>query len=78
MNHTLFGEETTKSKEVRAIDKSAKLYKERLANLFKFVSEPYVLKNKSNSIMFHFFMASNNKSAVKIANDIIRKYNMRS
>lgn len=73
--HTLFGEETTTSKENKAIERSAVLYKERLAKLFNFVSEPYILKNKSNSIMFHFFMASNNKSAVKIANEIIDKYN---
>jgi three-Cys-motif partner protein len=75
VHHTLFGEETVTSKEDKAIEKSAVLYKERLANLFSFVSEPYVLKNKSNSIMFHFFMASNNETAVKIANEIIRKYN---
>lgn len=75
VSHTLFGEETTTSKEDKAIEKSALLYQERLAKLFSFVSEPYVLKNRSNSIMFHFFMASNNKQAVKIANDIIGKYN---
>jgi three-Cys-motif partner protein len=75
VNQTLFGEETITSKEDKAIEKSALLYKERLAKLFSFVSEPYVLKNKTNSIMFHFLMASNNKAAVKIANDIIDKYN---
>jgi three-Cys-motif partner protein len=75
INLTLFGEETIKSKEDKAIEKSAILYKDRLAKLFSFVSQPYVLKNKTNSIMFHFFMASNNKTAVKIANDIIAKYN---
>lgn len=73
--HTLFGEETTTTKEEKAIEKSAILYKERLNKLFNFVSEPYVLKNKANSIMFHFLMASNNKTAVKIANEIIVKYN---
>jgi hypothetical protein len=77
-NYTLFGEETTTSKETKAIEKSAILYKERLAKLFSFVSEPYVLKNNSNSIMFHFLMASNNQTAVKIANEIINKYNKQS
>ncbi|KUJ55972.1 three-Cys-motif partner protein TcmP [Chryseobacterium aquaticum] len=72
---TLFGEETITTKEQNAIDKSAELYKERLKTLFKFVSEPYVLKNKMNSVMFHFFMASNNKNALRIANQIIKKYN---
>lgn len=75
VQNTLFGEETIKSKEEKAIEKSAQLYQSRLQNLFKFVSKPYILKNKSNSIMFHFLMASNNKTAVKIANDIIQKYN---
>ncbi|MGB4769810.1 MAG: three-Cys-motif partner protein TcmP [Chitinophagaceae bacterium] len=75
VSHTLFGEETITSKEDKAIEKSALLYRERLAKLFRFVSEPYILKNRSNSIMFHFFMASNNKSAVKVANEIVAKYN---
>lgn len=72
---TLFGEETIMTKEQNAIEKSAELYKERLNSLFNFVSEPYILKNKMNSIMFHFFMASNNKNASRIANQIIKKYN---
>ncbi len=74
VKHTLFGEETRTSKEEKAIEKSAILYQERLSELFKFVSEPYILKNKANSVMFHFFMASNNKNAVKIANQIVKKY----
>jgi len=73
--YTLFGEETKISKENNAIEKSAQLYEDRLKSLFKFVSKPYILKNKMNSIMFHFFMASNNRHAVKIANDITKKYN---
>lgn len=75
VTHTLFGEETKVSKEEKAIEKSAILYKERLATIFSFVSEPYILRNKAKSIMFHFFMASNNEKAVKIANYIVNKYN---
>lgn len=63
----------TKGKE--AIERSAELYKKRLSELFEYVSNPYTLKNTTNSIMFHFYMVSNNKSAVKIANEIIEKYN---
>ena len=74
---TLFGEEVKVSKEEKAIEKSAELYQSRLKELFKFVTNPYVLRNKSNSIMFHFYMVSNNKSAVKIADEIINKYNKR-
>lgn len=73
-SYTLFGEEISTTKEEKAIEKSAVLYKDRLNKLFKFVSEPYILKNTSNSVMFHFLMASNNKSAVKIANEIISKF----
>lgn len=72
---TLFGDEVKTSKEEKTIDKIASLYSERLGKLFKFVSNPYILRNTSNSVMFHFLMASNNKSAVKIANEIVQKYN---
>jgi three-Cys-motif partner protein len=73
--YTLFGPEVKVTKEQRAAEKSASLYKKRLEELFKYVSEPYILKNRSNSIMFHFLMVSNNEKAVNIANDIVSKYN---
>lgn len=73
--YTLFGEEVIISKEQKAIDRSSDLYQQRLKELFSHVSEPYILKNSSNSTMFHFFMVSNNEHAVSIANDIIKKYN---
>ncbi|RIV41887.1 three-Cys-motif partner protein TcmP [Flagellimonas pelagia] len=72
---TLFGEEKVTTKTEKAVEKSAEIYKNRLNELFKHVTEPYILKNSSNSIMFHFFMVSNNRNAVKIANQIINKYN---
>jgi three-Cys-motif partner protein len=71
---TLFGEETYNEKEKNAIDKSATLYKKRLKEVFEFVTDPYVLKNKTGTPMYHLFMAANNNTGVKIANDIIRKY----
>jgi len=63
------------NKEQKAVEKSAELYQSRLKDLFEHVSEPYILRNKSKSIMFHFYMVSNNKNAVKIANEIISKFN---
>lgn len=72
---TLFGDELVINKEEKAIEKSAKLYQDRLKEIFKFVTNPYVLKNSSNSVMFHFFMVSNNRTAVNIGNEIIKKYN---
>lgn len=71
---TLFGDEIKVQKE-EAIERSAELYQERLKKLFKFVSKPYILKNSANSIMFHFLMVTNNSAAVKIANQIVSKYN---
>lgn len=75
---TLFGDEIKITKEQQAIERSAELYSERLKKLFKFVSKPYILKNSSNSVMFHFLMVSNNQSAVKVANEIVTKYNKAS
>ncbi len=75
---TLFGDVSKTTKEENAIEKSAILYSERLKKLFKFVSKPYILKNSSNSVMFHFLMVSNNKSAVKVADEIVTKYNKAS
>src|ERR1035437_4922901 len=71
---TLFGEETSIHKEEKAIQKAGKLYKKRLNEIFKFVSQPLELKNSTGPIRYHFMMASNNAAAFKIANEIIEKY----
>lgn len=71
----LFGEQSkTVTKKDKAIERSAELYSERLNELFKFVSKPYILRTKSNVILYHFLMVSNNQAAYKIANDIVSKY----
>jgi three-Cys-motif partner protein len=72
---TLFENITYITKDSDAIEMSAKLYQERLNAVFEYVSKPYELKNSSNSIMYHLFLTSNNKTAEKIGNDIVRKYN---
>lgn len=74
-SETLFPEITDIKKEKDTIDKSAKLYQKRLKEVFDYVSKPYELKNSSNSTMYHLYLTSNNESAIKIANDIVRKYN---
>ncbi|HRI20365.1 MAG TPA: three-Cys-motif partner protein TcmP [Panacibacter sp.] len=71
---TLFGEETLVNKEANAIQKAGQLYKQRLNEIFKYVSQPMELKNSTGSIMYHFMMASNNAAAFSIANDVIKKY----
>lgn len=69
---TLFGEETTITKEKEAVQKLGNLYAERLSEIFNYVSQPFLLKNSMNSIMYHFMMATNNAAGVKIANDVIK------
>ena len=72
--NTLFGEVTKMQKEKNAIDKAGELYKKKLNEVFKFVSQPLQLKNSIGSIMYHFMMATNNAAAFKIANDVIKKH----
>ncbi|HXA01649.1 MAG TPA: three-Cys-motif partner protein TcmP [Cytophagaceae bacterium] len=72
---TLFPDIKFIQKEEDAIEKSAKLYQKRLKEVFQFVSKPYELKNSTNSVMYHLFLTSNNETAVKIGNDIVKKYN---
>lgn len=77
---TLFGEEnlqTDLKKESDTVNKLGKLYSNKLKEVFKFVSEPFVLRNSKNSIMYHFMMATNNPIALKIANEVIKpKYKL--
>ncbi len=72
---TLFGEEKYISKEENTIEKAGELYKSRLNTVFKYVSIPFILQSTKGNIMYHMFLASNNLTAIKIANDIIKKYN---
>ncbi|MBI0398022.1 three-Cys-motif partner protein TcmP [Cyclobacterium marinum] len=70
----LFGaREVQVSKNVKAVEKIKQLYTNKIKEVFKFVSDPYELENSTHCIMYHFFLASNNKTAVSIANDIIKK-----
>jgi three-Cys-motif partner protein len=69
---TLFGDDTRIVKEKNAINRAAELYGTRLKEIFKHVSNPFLLRNSTGTIMYHLFMASNNLTAQKIANDIIK------
>ena len=72
----LFGDTKRKLvKNDKGIKEVQRLYSQRLKSVFKYVSNPYVMRNSQNSTMFHLFLASNNSTAVGIANDIVRKYN---
>jgi three-Cys-motif partner protein len=74
-DETLFGEEIHFRKEKDAIEKAGILYQARLKTIFQFVSEPFILRSRQGNIMYHMFLASNNTTAAKIANYIVKKYN---
>jgi three-Cys-motif partner protein len=77
ITNTLFGEEVKINKEKGTVSKAGELYKQRLGTVFKFVTEPFVMRNRTNSIMYHFMMATNNSQALKIANEVIKpKYKL--
>jgi len=62
------------TKKEETIEKAANLYKNRLKDVFKYVTNPMPLKNERNSVMYHLIFGSNNAAALNIANDIIEKY----
>ena len=72
---TLFGDdETVITKAENSIRKIAQLYVERLKSIFPYVTEdPMVLYNNHNVPIFHLVFAAKNKTAMKIAQDIIIK-----
>jgi three-Cys-motif partner protein len=70
---TLFGEADITTKVSQPIEKIARLYAGRMKEIWKFVTEdPLVLMNRNGTPIFHFIFASNKKSAIKIANQIIQ------
>lgn len=77
ITNTLFGEEVKINKEKGTVSKAGELYKLRLGTVFKHVTDPFVMRNSTNSIMYHFMMATNNSQALKIANEVIKpKYKL--
>lgn len=71
---TLFGEINIIEKIEHPIKRIAELYIQRLRDVFENVTpEPLVLYNRRHTPIFHFACASNNKTAIKIASEIIGK-----
>jgi len=71
---TLFGEEEKITKVDNSIAKIAEIYICNLKKIFKYVTEkPLLLKNSKKVTIYHFVFASNNKTAYKIARQIIGK-----
>lgn len=73
---TLFGEEEDTFKKEKAIEIAGNLYRERMKTVFTHVSQPFFMMNKRNNVMYHFLLGSNNTTAVKIANDVVKKWSM--
>lgn len=69
----LFGKDTEKIKKSKTIQIAGNLYRDRLQTVFKYVSEPFLMANANNSLMYHFLLGSNNQAAVKIANYAVKK-----
>ncbi|MBW6533941.1 MAG: three-Cys-motif partner protein TcmP [Mariniphaga sp.] len=59
-------------KERDSIQKLHELYATRIKqNIFKYVTEPKVLRDSKGRILFHFFMATNNDIALRIGNSVV-------
>lgn len=71
---TLFGEQVELIQKVmNPIEKITDVYIKQLKTIWKHVTEtPLVLKNSKEVPIFHFVFASNNKTALKIAKEIIK------
>lgn len=72
---TLFGDdEMVITKAENSIRKIAQLYVKRLQDVLPYVTEePLVLYNTHNVPIYHLVFAAKNKTALKIAQEIIRK-----
>jgi three-Cys-motif partner protein len=72
--HGLFDVDNEIQKTSMPIQKISELYIQQLKTIFKKVTpKPLEMKNSRNVPLFHFAFASNNPTALKIANDIIGK-----
>jgi three-Cys-motif partner protein len=69
----LFGKTSESVKKDKAIEIAGALYRKRLKSVFKYVSEPFVVINVKNNVMYHFLLVSNSRNAVKTADAIISK-----
>jgi three-Cys-motif partner protein len=74
---SLFGDGIIFQKEGNAILRIGELYRKRLNQVFDYVSDSFIMRNTNSSIMYHFMMATNNATALKIANQVIKpKYKL--
>lgn len=68
------GDEMVITKAENSIRKIAQLYVERLKGVLPYVTEePLVLYNTHNVPIYHLVFVAKNKTAMKIAQEIIKK-----
>ncbi len=73
---TLFGSGDEIKKTNDSVSNIAELYIEKLSNIWNHVSQkPLQLFNTKNVPIYHFVFASNNKTALKVADQIIEQKN---
>ncbi len=70
---SLFGEQVIVRGKLRT-QWLASLYKDYLSCRFPQVSTPVIMKNTKGSPLYALFLGSHNKTAVKITNDIFRRF----
>ncbi len=69
---SLFGDAEIQKVE-NAIHLAGELYSNQLSTVFKYVSQPFILRNSRSSPMYHFVLATDNQAGLKIANYVIKK-----
>jgi three-Cys-motif partner protein len=71
----LFDDQATNaSRDKISANRLADLYTERLKTLFPYVSNPVIMKNSKNAALYTLCLASHNEKAIKITNDIFKRY----
>lgn len=77
----VYAEKLTLFPEVKAIEKLkrgaqwfADLYRDRLTSVFPCVSNAVIMRNSKNAPLYALMLASHEKVAIKIMNDIFKKY----
>ncbi len=69
----LFGDPQLTRDTIRA-EWLARLYTNQISTLFSFISQPVIMMNSRNAPLYALFLASHNERAVKIVDDIFKRY----
>jgi three-Cys-motif partner protein len=67
-------QEPNASRDKISANRLADVYTERLKTLFPYVSNPVIMKNSKNAALYTLCLASHNEKAIKITNDIFKRY----